>query len=335
MKVATIIVNYRTAAATVEAVAAAFREVEGIAGSIIVVIDNDSGDGSLGELQAAFGHDRWRGRVAVVGAPHNGGFGAGVNLGVAHVLETHGQPEYFLVLNPDSKIAPGALGRLTAFMEDHPDAGLLGTVVNNAAGNQLRGFRFPSLLSELETRACLGPLTHLLRNKKIVMDIVDSGEVDWVSGVSMLFRSEVFASAGLFDERFFLYFEEIDLALRIRQSGWKIYFVAEAIVDHVGGLSTGVGDSTRRLPRYWFESRRRYFLKHHSRLYTAGCDAAWICGHALFKAKAKLLGREDRMPPRMGRDFIRYTFANLLKPAPEAEQYRPRPAPLPARAETR
>jgi N-acetylglucosaminyl-diphospho-decaprenol L-rhamnosyltransferase len=330
MEVATIIVNYRTAAATVEAVAAAFGEIEGLADAMIVVVDNDSGDGSLAELQAAFGADRWRGRVAVVGSGHNGGFGAGVNFGIAHVLATRGQPRYFLVLNPDSKIAPGALGRLLAFMASHPDAGLLGTVVNNAAGNQLRGFRFPSLLGELETRAGLGLVSRVLDRHKAVLDDIDTSEVDWVSGVSMLFRTEVFSSTGLFDERFFLYYEEIDLAFRIRASGWKIYFVADAVVEHIGGLSTGVGDKTRRMPKYWFDSRRRYLLKHHSRLYAAGCDAAWLCGHAIAKAKTNLLRRETESPPKLGRDFLRYAVTNLLKPAPEAEQYRAHPDPFAA-----
>jgi N-acetylglucosaminyl-diphospho-decaprenol L-rhamnosyltransferase len=331
MEVATIIVNYRTAAATVEAVTAAFGEIEGLADSVIVVVDNDSGDGSLAELQATFAADRWCGRVEVVGSEHNGGFGAGVNFGIRHVLARQGQPRFFLVLNPDSKIAPGALGKLLAFMATHPDAGLLGTVVNNAAGNQLRGFRFPSVLSELETRAGVGLLSRLLDRHKAVQDDIDSSEVDWVSGVSMLFRSEVFAAAGLFDERFFLYFEEIDLAFRIREAGWKIYFVADAVVEHIGGLSTGVGDQTRRMPRYWFDSRRRYLLKHHSRLYAAGCDAAWLCGHAISKAKTNLLRRGSGSPPKLGRDFLRYALTNLLKPPPEAEQYRAHPDPFTAR----
>ena len=161
------------------------------------------------------------------------------------------------------------------------------------------------------------------------MNIADSGEVDWVSGVSMMFRSEVFSKTGFFDERFFLYFEETDLALRIRESGWKVYFVSGASVDHVGGLSTGFTDTTRRMPRYWFDSRRRYFVKHHGRLYAAAADVAWICGHAIFKAKVGLLRRKDRMRPKFGRDFIQYSLSNLLKPAPEAEQYRLRAAEPP------
>jgi hypothetical protein len=136
----------------------------------------------------------------------------------------------------------------------------------------------------------------------------------------MLFRSEVFSTAGFFDEDFFLYFEEIDLAQRIRAAGWKVYFVAEVGVDHVGGLSTGHRDETRRMPRYWFDSRRRYFVKHHGRLYAVACDLAWICGHAIFKAKNQILRRRSQDRPKVGRDLVRYSITNLFKPAPEAEQ---------------
>ena len=79
-------------------------------------------------------------------------------------------------------------------------------------------------------------------------------------------------------------------------------------------------DETRRMPRYWFDSRRRYLVKHHGRLYAAACDAAWICGHAIYKAKNQVLGRRSRERPMLGRDLFRYSLASLFKPAPEAEQ---------------
>jgi len=320
MDVATIIVNYRTSEATIDAVTALAPEIDKLVDPIVVVVDNDSGDGSFERLEAVFADARWRGRVVVLASGHNGGFGYGVNVGVRHVLESCGPPRYFYVLNPDASIKPGALDQLVAFMARHPDAGLLGNLIHNAAGDDLRGFRFPSPLSELENGASLGLLSRLLRSHKLVMNITESGEVDWVSGVSMLFRSEVFSTAGFFDEGFFLYFEEIDLAMRVRQAGWKIYFVAEAGVDHIGGLSTGMGDTTRRMPRYWFDSRRRFLVKHHGRFYAAACDAAWLCGHAIFKAKRNLLRRDDAPRPKLGRDFVRYSLSQLLKPAPEAEQ---------------
>jgi|SRR5579863_1058875 len=322
MEVAAVIVNYRTPDATIGAVRALFDDIDRAGDAMIVVVDNDSRDGSFEKLKAVFQDPLWKGHVAVVDSGHNGGFGYGVNVGFKHVIAAHGQPRYFYVLNPDTETEPGVLDKLLAFMASHPDAGLLGNVVRNAAGDEMRGLRFPTLLGELEGKACLGLLTRLLSGHRVIMESVETGEVDWVCGVSMMFRNEALSRTGFFDERFFLYFEETDLARRIRDSGWKVYFVSGANVDHVGGLSTGFSDTTTRMPKYWFESRRRYFVKHHGRLYAAAADAAWICGHAIFKAKIGLLRRDGRIRPKVGRDFIRYSAANLLKPAPEAEQNR-------------
>jgi N-acetylglucosaminyl-diphospho-decaprenol L-rhamnosyltransferase len=331
MDVATIIVNYRTADATVDAVTTLLHDFEKLVDPWVVVVDNDSGDGSFERLRKTFDDAKWENRVVVIDSKHNGGFGHGVNVGVRYVLDSARSPRYFYVLNPDATVDPGALGELLSFMESHPDAGLLGNVVRNEGADVIKAFRFPSMLSELEGGARLGVLTLLLRRYVVPIDPADSCEVDWVSGVSMLFRREVFSTVGFFDEGFFLYFEEIDFARRLRQAGWKVYFVANVGVGHIGGLSTGFNDQTRRIPRYWFQSRRRYFVKHHGRLYAAACDAAWVCGHAIFMTKVNLLRRKQGTRPSMGLDFLRYSLANLLKPAPEAEQNLP-PSRAPRRA---
>jgi GT2 family glycosyltransferase len=315
MDVAAVIVNYRTAQATIKAVQSLRQDLAGLADSLIVVVDNDSQDGSLGELQSAFAGPEWSGLVSVVGSGHNGGFGSGVNFGIRYALESRGAPRYFYVLNPDATIDPGALNHLVAFMAEHPDAGLLGNVIRDHGSDIIKAFRFPSILSELESGASLGVLSRLLKQYKVPLPgLQESTLVDWVSGVSMLFRSEVFSTAGFFDEDFFLYFEEIDLARRMSEAGWKVYFVADAAVEHVGGLSTGIKDQNRRTPRYWFDSRRRYYVKHHGRLYAAACDVAWLCGHAIFKARNRLLGRIDARHHQAGRDLFRYGVTNFWKP---------------------
>ena len=121
-----------------------------------------------------------------------------------------------------------------------------------------------------------------------------------------------------------MYFEEIDLARRVSQWGWKVYFKADVETGHIGGLSTQMRDETRRMPPYWFASRRRYLVKHHGRLYAAACDAAWLAGHAILKAKLAVQRQREASRPHFGRDFLRYSATHLLKPAPEAEQNRQR-----------
>jgi N-acetylglucosaminyl-diphospho-decaprenol L-rhamnosyltransferase len=314
--VATVIVNFRTPASTIEAVRALSPDLDELHNPLVVVVDNASGDGSLEQLREAFSDPSWKGRIQVVDAGRNGGFGSGVNVGVQHALRANEETRFIYVLNPDAMIERGALLGLVKFMADRPDAGLVGNVVRNEGADVVRAFRFPSALGELEGGACLGLLSRLLRSYVVPTDPGRSTEVDWVCGASMLFRSEVFSTVGFFDEEFFLYFEEVDFAKRLREAGWKNYYVADIFVDHVGGLSTGFKDETRRMPQYWFDSRRRYFVKHHGRLYAAACDAARIFGHAVFKAKVSVSRKEHRVRPHFGRDLFRHSLANLLKPAP-------------------
>ena len=314
MEVATVIVNYRTAAATIESVAALSADLDQLRDSRVLVVDNASGDGSLQQLQETFRDPKWKGRVEVIDAGRNGGFGSGVNVGIRRALALDPALRFVYILNPDAVIEPGALLALVRFMDDHPDAGMLGNVVRNQGADVVRAFRFPTLLSELESGANFGPLSRLLRPYIVPINPPASCEVDWVSGASMLVRREVFSSVGLFDEEFFLYFEEIDFAKRIQDAGWKNYFAADIFVDHVGGLSTGFREQSR-VPGYWFDSRRRYFVKHHGRFYAAACDAARLGGYALYKAKIAVSRRVHGVRPSFGRDLLRHSLANLLKPS--------------------
>jgi len=332
VRIAAVVVNFRTAEATTAAVLSLDGEMRGSTGSdassdsLIVVVDNASGDGSYEKLRTTFSEPKWADRVVIVESSHNGGFGYGVNVGFRYVVDAFGVPEYFYLLNPDATVESGALAALVEFMDAHPDAGLVGNTIRNLSADIIKAFRFPSVLGELEGTARLGLLSRLLHGHKMVVDPGGTSEVDWVSGVSMLFRGEVFRAAAGFDEGFFLYFEEIDLARRVRQGGWKVYFKADVETGHIGGLSTQMRDETRRMPPYWFASRRRYLVKHHGRLYAAACDAAWLAGHAVLKAKLTVQRQRQASRPYFGRDFLRYSVRHLLKPAPETERRRPSPS---------
>jgi len=320
MDIAAVIVNYRTAQAAIEAALTLHAELA-LYEHKILIVDNDSKDDSLARLRAAFPPGAYQGCIAIIEAGHNGGYGYGINVGVRALLAEHNPPRYVHILNPDAHADPGTMQRLVSFMDGCPAAGLVGSTVHGPAGDvQAHAFRFPTLWSEIEGTAHWGPLTRVLKEHQVALYPESSTEVDWVPGTSMLVRREVFSTAGLFDEGFFLYFEEVDFAKRVKQAGWKVYYVADAGISHIGSLATGMADESRPMPGYWFQARRRYFVKHHGRLYGAACDAAWLSGHALYLTKKHLTRRTDGVRPHLWRDFARYTLSNVWKDAPEAEQ---------------
>jgi N-acetylglucosaminyl-diphospho-decaprenol L-rhamnosyltransferase len=322
VSVAAIVVNFRTANATIEAVGTLLRELGPVPDALIVVVDNQSGDGSLERLREAFGGPEHAARVAVIDSGHNGGYGFGINVGVAHALRG-GARRYVYIVNPDAWVEPASLAKLLSFMDAHADVGLVGSTVRGPGGEvQGQAFRFPSVLSELESMARVGVISKLLASTIVSLKPSQTMEVDWVPGTSMLVRAEVFARGGWFDPGFFLYYEEIDFSRRVKQAGWKVFYVDDAPITHIGSLATGMADESRPLPRYWFESRRRYFVKHHGRAYAALSDAAWFLGHLIYQAKALVVSGSTPTRPSLGRDFLRFTLAEIARPAPFAERNR-------------
>jgi GT2 family glycosyltransferase len=123
----------------------------------------------------------------------------------------------------------------------------------------------------------------------------------------MVIRREVFASVGLLDEKYFLYFEEVDFCFQAKKAGWECWYVPASRVVHLVGQSSGVTDRKRppkRLPKYWFDSRRRYFLKNYGWLYAVLADLAWLSGFILWRWRRAIQRKPDTDPPRMMSDFL-------------------------------
>jgi N-acetylglucosaminyl-diphospho-decaprenol L-rhamnosyltransferase len=323
MKLLCIIVNYKTARMTLKAAEALLSEIASIEGARVAIVDNDSQDGSYDRLRDAVAQRGWRRQVDVLQTGHNGGFGYGNNFAIRRNLASRDKADYFYLLNSDAFPQQDSIQCLLSFMENHQYVGIAGSHIRGPDGvPHHTAFRFPSLIGELESGLSLGLVSELLTDWSIALPIPKrTQQVDWIAGASMLIRRSVFEKVGLFDEEFFLYFEETDLCRRAVMAGFPIYYLPNSVVIHIGSASTGMKDETRPMPRYWFESRRHYFRKHHGWQYLQGVNVAWTAGHLMWQARRHLQRKHNPHPPWFLRDFIRYNFIPSFskresKPAP-------------------
>ena len=305
--VLTVILNWRTPDMTLQSCAAGLHAMEGVAGAITIV-DNDSGDGSFEKISAevvARGWDRGAVPVRVIQSGHNGGFGAGNNVGIRAGLPDGMRPDYVYLLNSDAFPAPEAIRALRDHLEAHPATGFAGSFIHGSDGASHRtAFRFPSALGELEGAMRFGPVSRLLRAHIVAQPIPEAtGRVDWLAGASLMMRQDVLDQIGLFDEVFFLYYEETDLCLRAARAGWPTDYVVESRVEHIGSVSTGM-KTWARIPKFWLDSRRHYFTKNHGHIYAALATLAHVAGGVFWRLRL-LVQRKDRGdPPHFLRDLI-------------------------------
>ena len=106
----------------------------------------------------------------------------------------------------------------------------------------------------------------------------------------------------------YTYFDDVDICLRARRAGWETWFVVESEVIHLEGASTGVTTrGVKRRPAYWFQARRRFYLKSYGKVYAALADAAFIIGYSLWRLRRRIQGKVDTDPPQLLMDSIRHS----------------------------
>ena len=310
MKVLCIVVNFRTAQHTVLAVDSLLRDLDGI-DARVAIVDNASRDGSLEAFERAAAERGWRDRVQVIASDRNGGFGYGNNLAIRSALRSASAPHFFFLLNPDAAVEPGAVRALLDAFADNPRLGIAGSSIRGFDDeSHVSGFRFPTILGELEAGLRLGIATRLLRKWAVAAAPPErTARVDWVSGAAIMVRRDVFESVGLFDESFFLFYEETDLCHRARRAGWQTWYVHESRVRHAGGIATGLREKGRRVPSYWYASRRTYYLKHHGQAYLWCANSSFAAGYFLWRIRRRVQNKPDADPPHLLADFLRH---NLL-----------------------
>ena len=130
-------------------------------------------------------------------------------------------------------------------------------------------------------------------------------KVDWLAGASMMFRSAMLKQVGLFDEQYFLYFEETDLCKKAINMGWETVYVLESKVAHIGSVSTGRKE-WQRIPEYWLDSRKYYFCKNHSRTYNGIATIAKLLGGLVWQIKRRIQKRPDVTPPYFLVDLFKH-----------------------------
>jgi GT2 family glycosyltransferase len=326
--IAVVIVTYKSAQFTINSLASicAERATAGLRIRVFVV-DNASGD--LDAIARAADVNGWSSWVTLVPAPWNGGFAYGNNLGIERAYQ-EGVPNYFFLLNPDTEVRAGAIRSLVRFLESHPDVGIAGSGIDNPDGSEWGiAFRFPTLLSEVVGGLNTGLITHLLRAWEVPQHMSNTQQpIDWVSGASMMIRPALFAAIGGMDENYFLYFEETDLCFRAKRAGFSTWYVPESRVMHIEGQSTKVNERVagpKRLPAYWFESRRRYFAVNHGVSQAIAIDFVAVFAYSLGWLKRVILHKMHTQVPYFLRDLIRHSVLwQSNRNFPPVRSFRPR-----------
>jgi len=316
-----ILLNFRTPDMTLRAAEAALADLHAVGGELVIV-DNASGDGSYAQIAQEVAARGWAadGLVRVVASPVNGGFGAGNNIGLAMRLSDGQRPDYYYILNSDAFPDAGCTRALMDHLDSHPHAGIACSHVRGEDDVvHTTAFRFPSIAGELVGAARLGLIERLLPDAPVPMPQPQACmRVDWSAGASMMLRATMLDAVGTFDETFFLYFEETDLCLRAARAGWSCWYVPDSRVVHIGSVSTGM-KTKRRMPSYWYDSRRHYFIKNHGRAYAAVALLAHLAGGVLHRLRVGLAGRKPQDP----RWFLRDLMAHAATPYRLSPEDRP------------
>lgn len=216
----------------------------------VIVVDNASRDGSVDAVRARFP------QLTVIANAENAGFARACNQAAAV-----SSGRYLLLLNSDTVMQVGTLRTMVTCLEQHLDIGAVSCLQRDEHGRVLQScFPFPSIRDHVRHSEDLPTVIRRLVGTLSPMDLTQSQDVDWANGACLMVRKAVFDRLGGLDERFFMYFEDVDLCRRVQQLGYRVRYVAEGEVVHLLGRSSLT--SRNRLNEQWELSRIRYVEKH-------------------------------------------------------------------------
>lgn len=240
-----IVVSWNTCDLLRDCLEAVCRQLR--TGDEVIVVDNHSNDGSPDMVRALFP------AIQLIANPANVGFARANNQGIQS-----SRGDYILLLNSDTIAPDGALHSLVNFMKQHTDAGACGPRLTRPDG-AAQPYAFgndPTLTYLLQRTISRVLFRRALHNW--ATDVVQ--QVDWVSGACLMVRRAVIQHAGLLDENIFMYFEDNEWCLRIRNAGWKIFYNPQVSILHLGGQSLARNPSAQQA---YYRSLEYFYAKHY------------------------------------------------------------------------
>jgi GT2 family glycosyltransferase len=310
-----VIISFNTREILRECLHSVLHEITNLAVEIFIV-DNDSTDGSPEMVEQDFP------QATLLRAGSNLGFGAANNLAL---LQARGR--YFVLLNSDAFFQPGTLAASIRYMDEHPECGLGGArLVGRDGAMQPSARTFPTVFGD--AIVLTGLASRFPRSKffgafdRTWADPHQPASVDWVPGAFSIIRPAALLKTGLFDPAFFLYYEEVDLCLRIKRAGYAIWYWPDISIIHIGGessrqLKTLEFSSTAAQVVLWrMRSTLLYYRKHHGWKVHA---ARWL--EVVLNKATAIRNRFSQSPARQDRRRNAITLNRLMHQAWQDTQH--------------
>jgi len=280
LRLLVVIINYKTPQLICEA-------LESLNGQLnfkidkVVIVDNDSQDDSVEVISSFIRLKDWCQWASVVISELNGGFSAGNNIGMQST-----EAEYYLLLNSDTLVRSNAINALLETAESDSSFGIIGPRLEWLDGKQqVSCFYNLSPVNSFLHSVKIGVFTRLfglfgIHEVAIPMEQHELIKPDWLSFACVLLSGQMVKEIGLMDEGYFMYREDNDYCRRAVNAGWKLKYEPKARVVHLNkGSSNKMG--VTRLPRYYFNSRARYFMKYYGRLGLLTANILWSVGRCI------------------------------------------------------
>ncbi|MCI5179111.1 MAG: glycosyltransferase family 2 protein [Candidatus Electrothrix sp. AW3_4] len=313
IRLAIIIINYKTPTLVQDCIQSLSGQIQdGL--DQVVVVDNNSGDGSVEQLEKFIIENGWTDWIKVIPSLVNGGFSAGNNIGIRAV-----KAEYYMLLNSDTIVRPGAVDKLLSVALMQSDVGIVGPRMEWPDGTpQGSCFRTRSPAYEFFAAAQTGILEKMFGYKpRTISPDKHMIEPEWISFACVLINSKVFEQVGLLDEGYFMYYEDIDFSRRTLQFGYKIVYSPSAIVVHLQEQSSVLVEKRnkrRRLPNYMYQSRAYYYRKFYRRIGLILANTLWMLGFMVSLLRKVLHRRELPVPEYAWKDIWMETFSSMKVP---------------------